>query len=71
MDISKDLWSKNGVNVRDFIKTIYLRLKDNMFHGDDPIRVLNFLAHFVREPDSHIISDSKEMIVLQSFVNRF
>lgn len=63
--------SRTTGKVHDFLKRMELTLKDHRFSGEDPIRVLDFLARYVKEANIQAMSEAQAFIALPSFLIGF
>ena len=63
--------SKSTGKVRDFIKRMDLKMKAHHFDGNDPIRVLDFLARLKREFNIQEMSEAQAFVELPSFFDGY
>lgn len=66
--ITKHNWtSREAAEVRVHITNFNLTMKNHLFNGKDPIKIFDFLTHFVNEGDMLSISEVREFIALTTF----
>lgn len=57
--------------VKDFIERMEIPLRRYHYDGDDPIRILDFLAHFTQKDNIQEISETQAFATLPLFLNGF
>ena len=60
--------SRATAKVKDFIKRLEIVLKEHHFDGSDPIRILDFLARFVKEADIQDMTEAQAYLALPKFL---
>lgn len=70
-DTAQGRSSRATGKVRDFIKHMDLPLKYHRFYGEEPTRVLDFLARFVREEKIQTMSEEQAFISFPSVLTGF
>lgn len=58
------------VNLRTFIKSLDITVKEHHFDGTDPITLFQFLINFVTEADKRNISGAQVYLALPTYLDR-
>ena len=67
-DLSDQRTPRGTSKIKDHIKRFELTMRGHTFHGEDPIHLLDYFAHFVRDADTLKMSEAQTCIAVPYFL---